>query len=405
MKILQINAVNVVASTGRTCQEMAVLLREHGHDSITAYSKGISDNAEKEFFIGNSYDIKFHGLLSRISGKQGYFSCLVTKKLLNFTDEYEPDVVVLRNLHANYINLPMLLKYLAKKDIATVVVLHDCWFYTGKCCHYTIQGCYKWQEQCGNCPQLNKYNKSWFFDKTKEMLKDKKELFSAIPRLAVVGVSEWITNEARKAPVFSNAKVFKRIYNWIDTEKFSPKDTEKLREKLGLKDKKVILSVASGWNKEKGIDTVLKIAKDLKEDEKYLLVGNVGNIDLPENMLHIPTTSSIEELVQYYSLADVFVQPSLEETFGKVTAEALSCGTPVVCFNSTANPELVGEACGAVAEVGNLEDMLLKIRQILSANKQKYSQECRKFAKLSFDKQKNLEEYEALCKKLLNYKF
>ena len=78
---------------------------------------------------------------------------------------------------------------------------------------------------------------------------------------------------------------------------------------------------------------------------------------------------------------------------GKVTAEALSSGTPAVCFNSTANPELIGEGCGAVAAVGNLEDMLSKIRTILSDGKEKYSENCRSFAKRSFEKESNLAVY------------
>ena len=320
-------------------------------------------------------------------------------------DGYAPDVVVLNNLHGNYINLPMLLKYLAKHDIATVAVLHDCWFYTGKCCHYTAQGCYKWQESCGGCPSLKKYNKSWFFDRTKVMLRDKKELFGNIPRLAVVGVSDWITNEAKKAPVFKNAKVFERIYNWVDTDKFVPKETTDLRTKMGLTDKKVILCVASGWSKEKGLDTVLEIAQRLDEGERILLVGNISaDVSLSEKIIHVPATNSVDELVSYYSMADVFVQPSLEETFGKVSAEALSCGTPVVCFDSTANPELVGEGCGAVVKVGNVENMLGEIRGILKNGKDDYQTACRRFAKKSFKKESNLDQYMTLFEKLLNGK-
>ena len=401
MKVLQINAVNKIASTGRNASEIGDYLLSKGHSSVIAYSAGPSVNKEKEYHIGSKLDAKLHGLLSRLSGKQGYFSRGATKKLLAFMDEYLPDVVVLNNLHGNYINLSLLLGYLAKKDIATIAVLHDCWFYTGKCCHYTVQGCYKWKENCGACPQLKKYNKSWFFDRTEKMLADKKKLFGAIPRLAVVGVSDWITEEARKAPVFSNAKIFKRIYNWIDTETFAPRNTDALREKLGLDGKKVILAVASGWNKEKGINTLLEMANKLTDDEKLLIVGNIGKITLPESVIHIPATNSVSELAEYYSLADVFVQPSLEETFGKVSAEALSCGTPIVCFNSTANPELIGEGCGAVAEVGNIDDMLSKIFGILSQGKEKYSEKCRNFARYSFEKQKNLEEYERLCLEVL----
>lgn len=400
MKILQINAVNAIKSTGRTCLEMSNFLNEKGHNCVTAYSMGPSVNAENEFIVGSAFNRKAHAFFSRAFGMQGYFSFSATKKLLKFMDEYKPDVVVLNNLHANYINLPLLLKYLAKNDIATVVVLHDCWFYTGKCCHYTAQGCYKWKESCGNCPQLKKYNKSWFFDRTEKMLTDKKKLFGAIPRLVVIGVSDWILSEAKSAPVFENAKLFKRIYNWIDTETFVPKNTDALRQKLGFEGKKVILAVASKWSKEKGIDTLLELAKQLTESEKLLLVGNIGDIKLSENIIHIAATNSVEELASYYFLADVFVQPSLEETFGKVTAEALSCGTPAVCFNSTANPELIVEGCGAVAEAGSLEDMLSKIRAILSEGKEKYSQNSRQFAENNFGKENNLEKYLNLLKKI-----
>lgn len=316
-------------------------------------------------------------------------------------DGYKPDVVVLRNLHGNYINLPILLKYLAKNDIATVVVLHDCWFYTGKCCHYTVQGCFKWQEACGNCPQLKKHNKSWFFDRTKNLLADKKRLFDALPRLAVVGVSDWLTNEAKKATVFEKAKIITRIYNWIDTEKFSPRNTDELREMLGLHEKKVILCVASVWSKEKGLDPVLELSKKLSADEHIVLVGNLpSDVSLNDKILHIPATNSVDELAELYSMADVFLQPSLEETFGKVTAEALSCGTPTVCFDSTTTPELIGENCGSVVECTNIEKMYLEIGNILNNNPSVYKLYCRHFATQHFLKNENIKEYLNLFKSI-----
>lgn len=401
MKVLHINAVNKTSSTGRNVFELADFLLNTGNNSIVAFSNGVSVDKKHEYLIGNKFDTKLHGLLSRITGKQGYFSFFSTKKLLKFISVYSPDLIVLNNLHGNYINLPLLLKYIAKNDIALAVVLHDCWFYTGKCCHYTLKGCYKWKENCGNCPQLKKYNKSWLFDRTQAMLADKRRLFNNVPRLAVIGVSDWILGEARQAPVFKGAKRFKRIYNWIDTETFSPQNSDLLRSKLGLDGKKIILSVAGGWSKEKGINTVFDIANKLNKNEKYILVGNVKDTCLPQNIINIPLINSPEELAIYYSLADVFVQPSLEETFGKVTAEALACGTPVVCFNSTANPELVKDGCGAVIEIGNTDDILLNIRNIISEGKEKYSAKCIDFAKNNFNRNTNLQEYFDLFKEIL----
>ena len=205
----------------------------------------------------------------------------------------KPDIVVLHNLHGNFINLPLLLKYLAKHDIATVAVLHDCWFYTGKCCHYVVQNCFKWKETCNNCPSLKKHNPSWFFDRTTKMHADKVKLFNSIPRLAVVGVSDWIVNEAKQSPVFANAKNIKRIYNWVDTEVFSPVNFDDLKSSLGLVDKKVILSVAYGWSKDKGLDIITQISKDLNSDEKIVLVGDINeDVSINENIIHISTTIS-----------------------------------------------------------------------------------------------------------------
>ena len=44
--------------------------------------------------------------------------------------------------------------------------------YTHLCMYFTTSNCEKWQEQCGNCPNLQDGNRTWFFDKTEELLKD-----------------------------------------------------------------------------------------------------------------------------------------------------------------------------------------------------------------------------------------
>src|SRR5690606_36635705 len=130
--------------------------------------------------IGSTFDHKLHGLWSRVFGEQTYFSKRATKELVAYIQKLKPDVVHLRNWHSNFINLGILLKYLADHDVPTVITLHDCWFYTGKCTHYTVDSCYKWQNNCGGCPRLKKDNPSWFFDKTTQMLADKRESFGKI---------------------------------------------------------------------------------------------------------------------------------------------------------------------------------------------------------------------------------
>lgn len=400
MIVLQINAVNGIRSTGRTTLEIAEYLNNNGHEGYIAYSDG--NSYYKGYKIGTTVDKKLHALFSRISGLQAYFSKNGTRDLLKYIDETEPDVIYLRNLHGNFINLEILLKYIAKKDIPTVLTLHDCWFYTGKCTHYTIDNCYRWQNECGNCPRLKKDNKSWFFDRTKKMHRDKKEWFSKVPRLAVVGVSDWITNEARKS-LLSSAKIITRIYNWIDLDIFRPVNTDNLRKELNLENKFVLLGVASGWSNAKGLDKFIELSNSISDDMIILLIGKISkDIDLPKNIIHIKETHEINELVKYYSMADVFLNLSMEETFGKVTAEALACGTPAIVFNSTANPELVGEGCGYVVNGQSLEDLILYIDKIKVNKKNYYSENCIKFAEDNFDKNDRVEEYLELYKNIMS---
>ena len=401
MKILQINATNGTGSIGRTTLEMADYLNNNGHDCYIAYAEGHSYH--KGYKIGNNFDRKIHALFSRIFGLQAYFSLQSTKKLTNFIKNENFDVIHLRNLHHNYINLRYLLNFIAVNDIATVITLHDCWAFTGKCTYYTTDNCYRWQEKCGNCVRLKKDNTSWFFDMTSKMLKDKKNLYKKIPRLGVVGVSDWVTNEARKS-ILKDANYITRIYNWISDD-FHPVDIKEIKKSLSIEDKFVILGVATKWSLEsksatKGLDIFIQLSYELPKDMIIILVGELDkSVELPSNIINIPKTNKIEDLVKYYSLADVFLNPSKEETFGKVTAEALLCGTPAIVTNSTANPELVKNSNHILTNFENKN--ILKIIHIIKQNKIELEIS---YYKEIFNKHKRIQEYIILYNALLNKK-
>ena len=287
MKILQINSVYEVASTGRTTKELNDYLNENNHTGLVAIASGESN--DKIFKFGFSIETRLHSLLSRITGKQGYYSYFSTRKLLKYIKTTKPNVVHLRVLHSNCINLNTLLEYLGSNNIATVVTLHDCWFYTGKCHYYSSANCSKWQIGCGGCVQLKKDNISWFLDRTKQMWSDKQKLFEAIDRLAVIGVSDWITNEAKRS-FLSTAKIVQRIYNWIDLSEFYPKKNTEIRKEFGLEDSFVVLCVASNWILEdrKGLSKIIELARNIDKGWKVLLVGNISNkVKLPKNIVSV----------------------------------------------------------------------------------------------------------------------
>ncbi len=397
MKVVQINAVCTSgSSTGRTVCEWSDFLTENKIENIIFYGNGTSDR-KNAIFMGNKLDHKLHAFLSRLFGLQGYFSRRATRKMLKELDRFKPDLIHLRNLHGNYICLPLLFKYIIKNQIATVVTLHDCFFYTGKCVHYIGANCYRWQENCGNCPQLKSGNNSWLFDRTKKLLNDKKKWFSQISTLGVVGVSKWVIDEARKS-FFSNNAQFRAIYNWIDIDSFFP-DPADIRKQLNIEDKFVVLGISSIWTEAKGLGDFNRLASMLDDHFQVVLVGKKSS-PMHEKILHVEPTSDIKTLLNLYSSANVFFNPSKMETFGKVTAEALACGTPVIAYNATACPELVGEGCGYVEEVGNIDSVYRDIIAMQSENKD-FTDICRRFAKENFSKEKLTKDTLYFYKELL----
>ena len=400
MKILQINAVYNKASTGRTCKELHDFLTENGHKCITVYGGPYVD-WEDTLHIGNVIDYKFHALLSRISGKVGYYSLISTMKLIQYIKYNEPDIVHLRVLHSNFINIPLLLKFLGKEDIPTVVTLHDCFFFTGKCCHYTDINCENWKTECKLCPSYKEWNKSWFFDRTNKMFLDKKCLFNSIKKLAVVGVSNWIASEARQSCIFKDRNI-STIYNWVDTSIFAPVQS-KVKDLLGISDKIMLLGVASDWSERKGLGDFIRLAKMLPSEQyAIVLVGNIPDtLNLTENIISIKQTNSTMELAQYYSSADIFLQLSRQETFGKVTAEALACGTPVITYGNTANKEMAFPGCGlCVDQTGDVNGVLRSIKSIAKQGKAYYSENCITTARKLFECNKNCVMYMNLYQKL-----
>ncbi|MBB2183431.1 glycosyltransferase [Lachnospiraceae bacterium MD1] len=397
MKILHINAVSGIRSTGRICSEIIEFLNDNGHKGYIAYSDGIKARGYK---IGNKFDRKCHALLSRITGKQGYFSVLETYRLLKYIELLEPDIIHLHNLHGNYINIIMLLRYITRKNIPTVLTLHDCWFFTGKCFHFTVTQCYKWKEECNHCPRIHRDNPSWFFDKSRKMYHDKRDLLGRINHLAVVGVSDWITEEAKQS-LLGKAKIITRIYNWVDFNVYKPVDTEDLRRSMGLSHKFMILGVASFWTVDKGLFEFLRLSKQLPEYMVIVLIGNMkDNLEAYKNIVHIRETHDVNSMVKFYSMADVLLNLSMEEACGRATIEALACGTPVIAMNSTSNPEQIGDGCGYVVDENNREDLFEKINQVYRNTKSYYSKHCIHYANENFNKTKCLNEYSKLYHEL-----
>lgn len=392
MKTVLINSCNF-GSTGNIMLEIAETAENGGYTAAVCYPQS-RDNSrkqkEKDFIIGTRFSRNIHLQLAGITGLNGCFSYFSTLKLLKKLDKLKPDIIHLHNLHNCYINLPMLFKYIKKHNIKTVWTLHDCWSFTGHCPHFDMIGCDKWKTGCYSCPQYKEYPKS-LFDNSKIMYRLKRKWFSGVKNMTIVTPSEWLASLVKES--YLKDYPVKVINNGIDLNVFKPTESD-FRKKYALENKYIVLGVAFGWGRRKGLDVFIELEKRFdKEKYKIVLVGTDDNIDklLPENIISIHRTQNQTELVKIYSAADVFANPTREENYPTVNMEALACGTPVVTFNTGGSPEMLDETCGAAVAKDDNDAMYNEIIRI--CEKKPYSLEaCIKKAK-GFDKNEKFGEY------------
>ncbi|MBQ7035227.1 MAG: glycosyltransferase [Clostridia bacterium] len=351
MKVLQINSVCGTGSTGRIATDIADLLLEQGHDCRIAYGRGAV--AEKyqplAVRIGSELDNKIHGVQTRLLDQHGFGSKKATRAFLKWVDEYDPDLIHLHNIHGYYINIELLFEYLKRCGKPVIWTLHDCWAMTGHCAHFSAVGCDQWKKECRRCGQLREYPATLLSGNVAENYKRKKRAFTGVSNLTIITPSHWLASVVKES--FLGEYPVVPIYNGVDLQVFKPTQSD-FRARYGLEDKRMLLGVANIWDAKKGLDDFVALSERLDDSCKIVLVGlNEEQIHgLPEKIIKLPRTDSLEELAAIYSAADVFINPSIEETMGLTTAEALACGTPVITYNKTAVPEVADETCGMVVD-------------------------------------------------------
>ena len=376
MKVLQINSVCGIRSTGRICTDLAQVLEQQGHACRIAYGRETVPAQYRRFAvrIGNELGVRLDGVQTRLFDNAGFHSAAATKRFLAWVKEYDPDVIHLHNLHGYYIHIGLLFEYLKESGKPVVWTLHDCWPFTGHCAHFAAQGCQKWQRECNKCPLRGEYPASLFFDNSRNNYRRKKDLFKGLAQMQIVTPSDWLGNCIGQS--FLGNYPVTTIRNGVDLSLFRAEKSEFIH-RYGLETKRIVLGVASAWSKHKGLDAFYRLAELLGEGYQVVLVGlTPAQMEtVPSNVLGIQRTDSIQELAQIYAAAYVHVSMSREETMGMTLIEANACGTPVIVFDSTALPEIVTQKTGVVLQEHTAEAVAEVLRET-DFSKEKYAAAC-----------------------------
>lgn len=394
MKIAQVNSV-CSGSTGRISAGVARVLSAAGDQSLLLYGRGgTADGIDCER-IESAAEFYLHTVYARLSDRQGFASTAATRRLVDRIKEYGPDVIQLHNLHGYYLNYRVLFDYLRRAETPAVWTLHDCHAFTGHCAFFDMADCDKWKTGCGNCPQKRAYPKSILFDRSAKNYAEKRALFTGLKNLTIVTPSDWLKLLAEQS--FLGGYPIKTIHNGIDPAVFTPTDGD-LRDRFGIGDKKLLLGVANIWEPRKGLTDFLALAEKIGDDAKAVLIGlSERQIkSLPQSVIGIGRTANAGELAAWYTAADVFVNPTLEDNFPTTQIEALACGTPVVSYDTGGCAEALDETCGVVVPKGDIEALAEGIDYAIEKTDR---QACLKRA-ANFNQNDRFAEYAALYRSL-----
>lgn len=408
--LVQVSSSLNCGAPGRIVEQIGLLAQKRGWDCYVVHGLKYSNPSKlKTIPVESSWGEKVHTVRSLLLDNHGLNSISATKKLIEKLRLIKPNIVHIHNLHGYFLNYMVLFDYLKEINVPIVWTLHDCWAFTGHCAYFDFIGCDKWKYGCENCTAKKTYPRSFFLSQSSRNYQVKKECFTGIEHhITLVPVSNWIESFLQDS-FLKNCKVH-TIHNGVDITLFRPcseEEKKRLLEKHQLEGKFVVLGCAAPWHERKGYSDFYKLRESLPMNVALIMVGlNPKQKVQAEKagIIGIMRTESQTELAGYYSIADVFINPTYEDNFPTTNLEALACGTPVITYQTGGSPEAIDEHTGLVIPRGDVLALKEAILTIHSVGKLHFITACRERAVRLYNKQERFEEYIRLYEHLLNGK-
>lgn len=400
MKLLLINSVYAFRSTGRIVQELKDYAESKNDRVFVAYGRYLKEAEENIYRIGSKYSTIRHMTMTTLFDAHGFSSKNETKLLIKWIEEIKPDVIHIHNIHGYYLNVEELFNFFKTSKIPVVWTLHDCWSFTGHCAHFEYANCDKWKTQCHHCPEKCNYPISYGLDNSLINYKKKREIFSGLDNILLVSPSKWLSDRLKES--FLNNYQTDIINTGIDLNVFFKPNKDVIRLKEFV-DKFIILGVANPWSERKGLSFFHELSKNLNSNEIIIMIGlNKKQINLlPKNIIGYEVIQSPKKLAYFYQISDVFINPTLEDTYPTTNLESLACGTPVITFNSGGSSESIDDRTGIVLKKKNIESLIEAKNQVKKLGKDYFSSNCIEKSK-NFNKKLFQEKYYSVYLKMIN---
>jgi len=384
-------------STGKIAYGLYQHFRDEDFNCSFIYGRGKKVKNEQVFRMEGQFSIYCHYAVTKLIGADGYGSAAATRKLIRKLKQKEIDTVYIVSLHGHYLNENLFFSYLAEEKIKVIYIMIDEYAYLGGCDY--SGSCHGYEEKCADCPRNRKNVIARKIKASNRRYMSKYMYYRKLKDPVFVG-PEYTIQSAEKTGLLNGLET-RILDESINTSLYCPRDTKQFRQELSIpEDKTVIVCVAPFSYGRKGVRYFYELAKQMQGNDQYIFVhvGYDGKEDtFPSNMIVKGFESNQETLSMYYSLADLFVFPSLQDTMPNACLEALSCGTPLLCFNISGMPYIANEEVADFVEaenVGAMKAVILKTGRKDKATEQK----CREYALSRYDSRKYFDKLKELGK-------
>jgi glycosyltransferase involved in cell wall biosynthesis len=290
-------------------------------------------------------------------------------------------------------------------DLPVVWTLHDMNPLTGGC-HYNF-GCRRFEKKCGLCPRLDSTSED---DPSRRSWRRKRIAFHEKARrdqLHIVSPSIWLKQQAEQSSLFGEFPIY-NIPNGVDHTLFRSRNAESERSELGISSaQKVLLFVAhTRSNDRKGFQLLLDALAELDVENVTLLSVGGNEPNLPDQLSHVHAgyVKDDRKLARLYSLADLFVIPSLQDNLPNTVLESMACGTPVVGFNTGGIPDMVRpEETGWLADSGDVRSLRDTLEAALfeSDVRERKARRCREVVEEEYTLERQAQRYADLYDSIL----
>ncbi|WP_124727366.1 N-acetyl-alpha-D-glucosaminyl L-malate synthase BshA [Staphylospora marina] len=230
---------------------------------------------------------------------------------------------------------------------------------------------------------------------------------------AVTAVSDSLVRQTRE--LFCVDTPIRRIYNFVDSRVYYPKDMSSLRDRYIYPGERLLLHISNFRPVKRPMDVIEIFHRVNREiPSRLLLVGEgpelpkvmerVNELELQDKVIFLGNQDEVSQLI---SLADLLLLPSAKESFGLVALEAMACGVPTVASNIGGIPEVVEDGVtGFLSEVGDVEKMAMDAVRLLKneALARQFSEAGLQRVKTKFCGLRIVKEYEELYREVLEGK-